>query len=186
MWVARLIMVAGTRLWYGPRLLYADVQPGNFLFMPDGRLGFIDFGCCHQCSDDDFDYLVQGERAMLGESRQAIRDMLVRGMDLLPKHAGDERRMSLLEAYCDWLWEPMLADGPYDFSVERLNELKLKGIREFAFTRERIRNALELLPGYFTQREIDGFLMAYVVSSKMTKSSLMARITCLRNCPRVI
>lgn len=61
-----------------------------------------------------------------------------------------------------------VGEGPYDFSVERLNELKLKGIREFAFTRQRIQNALRLLPAYFTQREIDGFLMAYVVSSKTT------------------
>lgn len=60
-----------------------------------------------------------------------------------------------------------VSEGPYDFSVERLHELKLQGIREFALTRERIRNALELLPAYFTQREIDGFLMAYVVSSKL-------------------
>jgi radical SAM superfamily enzyme YgiQ (UPF0313 family) len=60
-----------------------------------------------------------------------------------------------------------VSEGPYDFTVERLHELKLQGIREFAFTPERIRGALALLPGYFTRREIDGFLMAYVVSSKL-------------------
>jgi hypothetical protein len=60
-----------------------------------------------------------------------------------------------------------VSDGPYAFSAERLHELKVQGIREFAFTRERIRNALDLLPEYFTQREIDGFLMAYVVSSRL-------------------
>lgn len=65
-----------------------------------------------------------------------------------------------------------VGEGPYAFSVERLNELKLKGIREFAFTRERIQNALRLLPSYFTQREIDGFLMAYVVSGKMTLDAI--------------
>ena len=58
-----------------------------------------------------------------------------------------------------------VGDGPYDFSVARLIELKKKAIREFAFARERIQNALRLLPSYFTQREIDGFFMAYVVSS---------------------
>jgi radical SAM superfamily enzyme YgiQ (UPF0313 family) len=60
-----------------------------------------------------------------------------------------------------------VSEGPYEFSVERLNELKIQGIREFAFTGDRIRTALSVLPGYFTQREIDGFLMAYVVSSKL-------------------
>src|ERR1017187_1493532 len=60
------------------------------------------------------------------------------------------------------------ADGPYAFSLDRLSELKRKAIREFAFSRARIDNALRMLPGYFTQREIDGFFMAYVVSSRAT------------------
>jgi hypothetical protein len=52
--------------------------------------------------------------------------------------------------------------------VAKLAELKKKAIREFAFTRARIANALRILPSYFTPREIDGFFMAYVVSSKAT------------------
>jgi hypothetical protein len=61
-----------------------------------------------------------------------------------------------------------VGEGPYDFSLETLAHLKKKAIREFAFTRERIENALRILPRYFTPREIDGFFMAYVVSSQMT------------------
>jgi radical SAM superfamily enzyme YgiQ (UPF0313 family) len=60
-----------------------------------------------------------------------------------------------------------VGEGPYAFSLETLNHLKLRAIREFAFTRERIKNAIEILPRYFTQREIDGFFMSYIVSSKM-------------------
>ena len=59
-----------------------------------------------------------------------------------------------------------VGEGPYDFSLETLTELKKKAIKEFAFTKERVESALRLLPGYFTQREIDGFFMAYVVSSR--------------------
>ena len=33
-----------TRLLYGGRLFHADPNPGNYLFMPDGRLGLLDFG----------------------------------------------------------------------------------------------------------------------------------------------
>ncbi len=32
--------------------LQADPHPGNFLFMPDGRLGLLDFGCTRVLSDD--------------------------------------------------------------------------------------------------------------------------------------
>lgn len=58
-----------------------------------------------------------------------------------------------------------VSDGPYAFAAERMVELKKQAIIEFAFTRERITRALELMPPYFTQREIDGMFMAYVVSS---------------------
>jgi hypothetical protein len=59
-----------------------------------------------------------------------------------------------------------VGDGPYDFDLATLTKLKKKAIKEFAFTKERIERVLKLLPGYFTQREIDGFFMAYVVSSR--------------------
>ncbi len=61
-----------------------------------------------------------------------------------------------------------VGEGPYDFDVATLTSLKKKAIREFAFTKERIDRVMRLLPGYFTQREIDGFSMAYVVSSRAT------------------
>ncbi len=57
--------------------------------------------------------------------------------------------------------------GPYAFSAERMVELKKKAITEFAFTRERIERVLRILPPYFTQREIDGLFMAYVVSAQV-------------------
>jgi radical SAM superfamily enzyme YgiQ (UPF0313 family) len=60
-----------------------------------------------------------------------------------------------------------VGEGPYEFSLERLTELKKKAIFEFAFTRERIKNALEIMPPYFSAREIDGLFMAYVVSSQV-------------------
>jgi len=59
-----------------------------------------------------------------------------------------------------------VGEGPYDFDLATLTHLKKKAIREFAFTRDRIDRVMKLLPGYFTQREIDGFFMAYVVSSR--------------------
>lgn len=59
-----------------------------------------------------------------------------------------------------------VGEGPYNYSLKTLTEMKKKAIREFAFTPKRLGEALKLLPNYFTQREIDGFFMAYVVSSR--------------------
>ena len=65
-----------------------------------------------------------------------------------------------------------VGDGPYEFDVKTLTELKKKAIREFAFTRRRIDQVMALLPGYFSQREIDGFFMAYVVSSRVSPEDI--------------
>ena len=67
-----------------------------------------------------------------------------------------------------------VSDGPYEFSLERLIELKKKAIFEFAFTKERIINAMEIMPPYFSQREIDGLFMAYVVSSQASISDIQS------------
>jgi hypothetical protein len=56
--------------------------------------------------------------------------------------------------------------GPYDFDLDTLIALKQRAIASFAFARERVERALALLPGYFTQREMVGFFMAYIVSSR--------------------
>jgi uncharacterized membrane protein len=65
-----------------------------------------------------------------------------------------------------------VGEGPYDFSLETLSHLKKKGLQEFAFTQKRIDNAMKILPNYFTQREIDGFFMSYVVSSGLTLNDI--------------
>jgi len=61
-----------------------------------------------------------------------------------------------------------VSDGPYEFSLERLIELKKQALFDFVFTKERIDNALKIMPPYFSAREIDGLFMAYVVSSQAT------------------
>ena len=107
--------VAVLRLDHSKRLMYADPQPGNFLFMPDGRLGFIDFGCCHHESNEDNDRWADGERAYF-ESPEELRAALARISDLTPKQAADDGRMRVLTQFSDWAWEPVVHEGPFDFS----------------------------------------------------------------------
>jgi aarF domain-containing kinase len=114
------LSVAIIRLCHGKRLVYADVQPGNFLFMPDGRLGFIDFGCCHYESDADTEFKRDMERRYLGScaadrTPEALREALARGNDLTPEQASDDERMKLMVRFSDWAWEPILHEGPFDF-----------------------------------------------------------------------
>ena len=114
------ISVAVVRLCHGKRMVYADAQPGNFLFMPDRRLGFIDFGCCHYESEEDSQFKADMERRYLGSSEadrspEALREPLAHGSDLTAKQAADDARMNLIVQFSDWAWEPILREGPFDF-----------------------------------------------------------------------
>ncbi len=39
--------------------VYADAHPGNFLFLPDGRLGIVDFGCIKKSPPDFFNNYIR-------------------------------------------------------------------------------------------------------------------------------
>ena len=108
------IALAAFRLNYGKHLLYADPQPGNYYFMPDGRLGVVDFGCCYHYSDTDLDYLTEMEKAVQS-SRKAVRQALIRSGDMTLKQQDEPDRMRLLEEFIAWIWEPVLHEGPFDF-----------------------------------------------------------------------
>ncbi len=102
------------RLWYQGRMIYADPHPGNFLFLPDGRLGLLDFGCCHHFSDEEFAYVMEVEHAAHGDDPDRLDRSLARGCDLDLDDMSEERRAKMRE-YCDWLWEPVLTDEAFDF-----------------------------------------------------------------------
>jgi predicted unusual protein kinase regulating ubiquinone biosynthesis (AarF/ABC1/UbiB family) len=48
--VGRLMVMAIWGSFYAARLVHADPHPGNFLVMPDGRLGVLDFGATKKVS----------------------------------------------------------------------------------------------------------------------------------------
>jgi predicted unusual protein kinase regulating ubiquinone biosynthesis (AarF/ABC1/UbiB family) len=49
--VARLLLLAIWGPFYAARLVHADPHPGNFLVLPDGRLGVLDFGATKLLSE---------------------------------------------------------------------------------------------------------------------------------------
>ena len=108
------ICVAMLRLDHAKSLVYADPQPGNFMFMPDGQLGFIDFGCCRHESEEDNALWAEGERAYF-ESRESLYESIARLSDLTPKQAADKERMEAMARFSDWAWEPVIHEGPFDF-----------------------------------------------------------------------
>ena len=110
-----LLVRAMLRLWYRARLVYADPHPGNFLFMPDGRLGLIDLGCCHRFSEDEYEYCAQMERASFG-SRDELRRAWANAAGVEEVDQLDPAYEEILEELCEWLWVAIRTEEEFDFS----------------------------------------------------------------------
>jgi anaerobic magnesium-protoporphyrin IX monomethyl ester cyclase len=63
-------------------------------------------------------------------------------------------------------------EGPYEFSRERLDEIKRQGIREFFFSPRRVDLAFRVLPNFFPQRDIDASFLVNVISSELREEDL--------------
>ncbi len=93
-----LIYQAQSRLHYAGRLLYADPHPGNYLFRPDGRLGFLDFGCVRPYTDREWECTRLCDLAIRGSRDDVVRGAPLhsrpdRGRRVRPRVAGPERRV---------------------------------------------------------------------------------------------
>ena len=108
------IMRSSLWLYYREKLLYSDVQPGNFLFLDDGRLGLLDFGGCRTFSDDEWDTIRSGHKAFRG-TREDVVAHCIRSAMLTDAQRADSMHVKLLEDITYWLWEPFKHEGPFDF-----------------------------------------------------------------------
>src|SRR5665811_433141 len=55
------IYIAWMRMYYA-FMTYADPHPGNYLFLSDGRLALIDFGCVQHYSPEERDLVRLAEK----------------------------------------------------------------------------------------------------------------------------
>ncbi len=124
----------GTKLFYSwhrmhaARMNYADPQSGNYLFMDDGRLGLIDFGCVQKFNDEEFELLRLGYRIDRGDE-SAIRELLRLSCNATAADFGNQEYMGLINESIRWQKEPVLHEGPFDFGDE---EYLKRGVAWFA------------------------------------------------------
>ena len=94
-------------------LFNADPHPGNYIFLDDGRVGFLDFGCVQDFTLDvpgNFRRLVQkfwdGDIA-------TVRDGLPAALGY-PGAASEEEKEFFFD-YVTYLWRPILEDRPFRY-----------------------------------------------------------------------
>lgn len=114
---ARKMTRAWYRMLYAGRLLYLDFNPGNFLFMDDGRLGLIDFGCMMEIDDAMWETFRRMDRPLTTGDRAERLAVLTEWADI-GDDAANAERLRVMDAYGEWTWRPRFHGGPFDFGDE--------------------------------------------------------------------
>ena len=111
---ARKMLRAWYRMLYAGRMLYADFHPGNFIFMEDGRLGVIDFGCMLELDDTLWELFRKMDRP-LTTGRREDRIASLKEWSWIGDDPADEDRRRVTDEYTDWSWRARYCGGEFDF-----------------------------------------------------------------------
>ena len=110
-----LISRAILRIWGAAKTLYADPNPGNFLFLDDNRLGLIDFGCCRTLSNEEWRLQGKAENSLLENDEETLEQMVAKACLFESPEEMEPERMELLMKLSLWQAEPAMKEGPFDF-----------------------------------------------------------------------
>jgi aarF domain-containing kinase len=114
---ARKMLRAWYRMLFAGRMLYLDFHPGNFLFMDDGRLGVIDFGCMLELDDTMWELFRKMDRP-LTTGKPEDRVAVLKEWSWISDDPAEADRLRLMDEYTDWSWRPRYLPGAFDFGDE--------------------------------------------------------------------
>lgn len=102
---------------YDHYIFNGDPHPGNYLFLPGGRVAFLDFGCVKRFPPEFVEALRSLNRLYLIGEREAYRAKMIEMRYILPAAEG--------KVDADWLWEymhyyylPISTDEPFTMTTE--------------------------------------------------------------------
>lgn len=126
-----LITVATFRIYFRLHWFLADPHPGNFIFMADGRLGMIDFGCTRAMKEDEWELICALERATLEQDEAAIDRITARACLFAGPEEMEPERLAIVRRGLNWNMEPWRQEGLFDFGDRAFF---LRGIDNFMET----------------------------------------------------
>jgi predicted unusual protein kinase regulating ubiquinone biosynthesis (AarF/ABC1/UbiB family) len=112
---ARRMLVAWYRMMYAGRVLYADLHPGNFLFLNDGRLGVLDFGYMVELDGALWKKMELSDRAFTTGRREDRVAALQAWSEIGPD---EQERLRLTEEFFEWQARARTQGGVFDFADE--------------------------------------------------------------------
>jgi predicted unusual protein kinase regulating ubiquinone biosynthesis (AarF/ABC1/UbiB family) len=105
---------------YHLRHFNADAHPGNYVWMADGRVAFLDFGMTKQLDQDQIELEIVAIRAVLDDDPERLREALADlGFLSKPKRVEAERLMAHVKAVGGWYLEDreVTIDSTYVMNV---------------------------------------------------------------------
>ncbi len=121
--------VAWMRMYYA-FMPYADHHPGNYLFMDDGRLALIDFGCVQRYGPEERELMQLAEK-MAFEDPSLAREAVRRVCGVTEDDRAWPDYLRMMEDALAWNLEPFNQSGPFDFGDEAYFQ---RGVDWFART----------------------------------------------------
>ena len=121
--------VAWMRMYYA-FMPYADHHPGNYLFMDDGRLALIDFGCVQRYGPEERELMQLAEK-MAFEDPSLTREAVRRVCGVTEDDPAWPDYLRMMEDALAWNLEPFNQSGPFDFGDEAYFQ---RGVDWFART----------------------------------------------------
>lgn len=112
---ADLLTVATFRMYYRLHWLFADPHPGNIIFMPNGSLGMIDFGCIRQMTEQEWEVALEAEHATLAADDRRLD--LISATSCLFQHPDEmtPEHLQVIRNALNWQMAPWLKEGKFDF-----------------------------------------------------------------------
>jgi aarF domain-containing kinase len=110
------IYVAWMRMYYA-FMTYGDPHPGNYLFLRDGRLGLIDFGCVQHYGPEEREMVRLADK-MAYEDPSIAREVVQRACRITEDDPELDDYVRMMEESLNWMMEPVRQPGPFDFGDE--------------------------------------------------------------------
>jgi hypothetical protein len=116
------------RRMHAAKLNYADPHPGNYIFMPDGRLGLIDFGCMQRFTDAEFEAL---RWTFQCHNPGAIRQRLI-DCGRPESEYDDEAFIRIVAEGNAWLTQTVTSPQPFDYGDPANLTRRIEVVRSLA------------------------------------------------------
>jgi predicted unusual protein kinase regulating ubiquinone biosynthesis (AarF/ABC1/UbiB family) len=113
--VAEKMLRSWYRMMYVGRMFYADFHPGNFLVLPDGRLGLLDFGFVMSLEGEEWELFRKLDRPLTTGKREDIIESIKEWNGI---RDDESDRLRLCIEFAEWCWMSRYRSGEYDFSDE--------------------------------------------------------------------